>query len=90
MGHEYLSVYIVLVVLAGFAIFHGVKPCREHERLAVFRLGRLVDVKGPGLVLLVPVIDVAKRVDLDNIDPHWRHAAEAVLKQKVREHVLLQ
>ena len=40
---------------------------REYERGVVFRLGRLVDQKGPGLVLLIPVVDRMVRVSLRTV-----------------------
>jgi regulator of protease activity HflC (stomatin/prohibitin superfamily) len=54
---------VVIVVLATLAA-SAVRILREYERGVVFRLGRLVGPKGPGLVLLVPIIDRMVRVDL--------------------------
>jgi regulator of protease activity HflC (stomatin/prohibitin superfamily) len=45
-------------------IFSAVRILREYERAVVFRLGRLVGVKGPGIVLLVPIVDRMVRVSL--------------------------
>ena len=36
----------------------------EYERLVVFRLGRCVGAKGPGIVMLIPIVDRGRRVDL--------------------------
>jgi regulator of protease activity HflC (stomatin/prohibitin superfamily) len=41
-----------------------IRVVREYERLVVFRLGRFKAVEGPGLVILIPIIDSATRVDL--------------------------
>ncbi len=60
----------VLVVLVFFVlIFLGasVRVLREYERGVIFRLGRLIAQKGPGLILLVPVIDRMVRVDLRTV-----------------------
>src|SRR5215203_7119746 len=60
----------VLVVIAFFVlIFLGssVRVLREYERGVIFRLGRLIAQKGPGLILLIPVIDRMVRVDLRTI-----------------------
>jgi regulator of protease activity HflC (stomatin/prohibitin superfamily) len=60
----------VLVVLGFFLlIFLGasVRVLREYERGVIFRLGRLIALKGPGLILLVPVIDRMVRVDLRTV-----------------------
>jgi regulator of protease activity HflC (stomatin/prohibitin superfamily) len=50
---------VVLIIL-----WNSIKIVPEYQRLVVFRLGRCVGDKGPGLVLLVPVVDRAVRVDL--------------------------
>jgi regulator of protease activity HflC (stomatin/prohibitin superfamily) len=52
-----------VAVLAGASI----RILREYERAVVFRLGRLLGVKGPGLVLLIPAIDRMVRVDLRTV-----------------------
>jgi regulator of protease activity HflC (stomatin/prohibitin superfamily) len=60
----------VLVVIAFFVlIFLGssVRVLREYERGVIFRLGRLIAQKGPGLILLIPVIDRMVRVDLRTV-----------------------
>ena len=58
---------IVMVFAAFVAILifaNAVRVVREYERLVVFRLGRLIGEKGPGLVLLWPVIDQAIKVSI--------------------------
>jgi regulator of protease activity HflC (stomatin/prohibitin superfamily) len=60
----------VLVVIAFFLlIFLGssIRVLREYERGVIFRLGRLIAQKGPGLILLIPVIDRMVRVDLRTV-----------------------
>jgi len=54
---------VVLLALAGCSV----RVLREYERAVVFRVGRLVPVKGPGLVFLVPLIDRMVRVDLRTV-----------------------
>jgi regulator of protease activity HflC (stomatin/prohibitin superfamily) len=53
-------VAIVLVVFLASAV----RIVPEYQRLVVFRLGRCLGTKGPGLVLLIPIVDQAKMVDL--------------------------
>jgi regulator of protease activity HflC (stomatin/prohibitin superfamily) len=63
-------VVIVLVVtaLAALALAGAsVRVLREYERGIVFRLGRVIDQKGPGLVLLVPAVDRMVRVSLRTV-----------------------
>jgi regulator of protease activity HflC (stomatin/prohibitin superfamily) len=60
----------VLVVIAFFLlIFLGsaIRVLREYERGVIFRLGRLIAQKGPGLIILIPVIDRMVRVDLRTV-----------------------
>ena len=60
----------VVVVLAFFLlIFLGssIRVLREYERGVIFRLGRLIAQKGPGLILLIPIIDRMVRVDLRTV-----------------------
>ena len=54
---------VVAVVLAGASV----RVLREYERAIVFRLGRLTDQRGPGLILLVPAIDRMVRVSLRTV-----------------------
>jgi len=59
-GNIWLPAIIVIVIFIGMAI----KIVREYERLVVFRLGRLIGIKGPGFILVIPGIDRIKRVSL--------------------------
>lgn len=54
-----LIIFIVIPLLSA-----SIKVVREYERVVVFRLGRLVGAKGPGLILVVPFIDTVQKVDL--------------------------
>ena len=55
---------VTLVVLAVILVPQMIKILREYERAVVFRLGKFLSVKGPGLVILIPFIDKIERVDL--------------------------
>lgn len=56
--------WILAVVLIAFFLFSAIKILREYERGVIFRLGRVIKVKGPGLILLIPVIDKMVKVSL--------------------------
>src|SRR5436309_10593712 len=59
---------VVVVLLLLFFLTSAVKVAREYERGVVFRLGRLLDPpKGPGLFILIPIVDRMVRVDLRTI-----------------------
>jgi regulator of protease activity HflC (stomatin/prohibitin superfamily) len=51
--------FIILIILAS-----SIKVIREYERVVVFRLGRLIGAKGPGVVIVLPVIDRIRKIDL--------------------------
>jgi regulator of protease activity HflC (stomatin/prohibitin superfamily) len=60
---------VVLALMAAAAAIAGasVRVLREYERGIVFRLGRVIEQKGPGLVLLVPAVDRIVRVSLRTV-----------------------
>src|SRR6202042_1071702 len=57
-----IIVLVVLLVLAATGLASSMRVLREYERGVVFRLGRLMEQRGPGLQLLVPSIDRLVRV----------------------------
>ena len=61
---EGISVITVVVVFVVFVLMSAIRILKEYERGVIFRLGRLVDSKGPGLILLVPIIDKMEKVSL--------------------------
>jgi regulator of protease activity HflC (stomatin/prohibitin superfamily) len=63
-----LIIVAILVVLVILFLFAAIKVAREYERGIIFRLGRLLpEPKGPGLFLLIPVVDRMVKVDLRTI-----------------------
>jgi regulator of protease activity HflC (stomatin/prohibitin superfamily) len=56
--------FFVIVVFAVVFFFNAVRIVQEYERGVVFRLGRLVGARGPGLILLIPGIERMQKVDL--------------------------
>jgi len=58
---------VSLIVVAFSLMASAIKVVREYERLVVFRLGRLVGPRGPGLTLVIPGIEKAVRVDLRTV-----------------------
>jgi regulator of protease activity HflC (stomatin/prohibitin superfamily) len=55
---------IIVFVLAFIFLPQAVRILREYERGVVFRLGKLIGAKGPGVVLLIPIVDRLVRMDL--------------------------
>lgn len=58
---------IAVGILILFLLMSAIRIFREYERGVVFRLGRLVGTRGPGLILIVPLIDKVLRVSLRTI-----------------------
>ena len=64
---ETLSFYAPITVLLLFFLFAAIKILREYQRAVVFTLGRFTGVKGPGLIILVPLVQQMVRIDLRTI-----------------------
>jgi regulator of protease activity HflC (stomatin/prohibitin superfamily) len=62
-GILYILLFVVVVVIV-IIIAGAIRIVNEYQRLVVFRLGRCIGTKGPGLIILIPVLDRAVRVDL--------------------------
>jgi regulator of protease activity HflC (stomatin/prohibitin superfamily) len=56
--------YILALVLIVFFLASAIRVLREYERAVIFRLGRVIKTKGPGLIILIPVIDKMVKVSL--------------------------
>jgi regulator of protease activity HflC (stomatin/prohibitin superfamily) len=59
-----LYIVIILIVLLLIILAASIKIMAEYQRIVVFRLGRLIGIKGPGLVFIIPIIDKYIRLDL--------------------------
>src|SRR5512137_85039 len=58
---------IVLIVLVVMFLASAIRILNEYERGVIFRLGRVIDTKGPGLIILIPVVDRMVKVDMRTI-----------------------
>lgn len=64
-GLARLASWIIPLVILGAIIFpQAVRILREYERGVIFRLGKLLGAKGPGLIILIPIVDRMVRMDL--------------------------
>src|SRR5947199_1213224 len=60
-----LGVWAVIIIIAGAVIIpQALRVLREYERAVIFRLGKLLDAKGPGVIFLIPIVDRMVRMDL--------------------------
>ena len=55
---------VAIIILVIIILSSSIKVVREYQRLVVFRLGRAIGAKGPGLVILIPVVDKPVKTDL--------------------------
>ncbi len=58
---------IFLVALVAFILFNTIKILNEYERAVIFRLGRYTGIRGPGLIILIPLLEKMQRVDLRTV-----------------------
>jgi regulator of protease activity HflC (stomatin/prohibitin superfamily) len=59
--------FAILIALGVLLIASAIKVLNEYERAVIFRMGRLIGAKGPGIILLIPIIDRMRRVSLRTI-----------------------
>jgi regulator of protease activity HflC (stomatin/prohibitin superfamily) len=60
----FFEAYLIPIVLAVVLVFASVRILREYERGVIFTLGRYTGVKGPGLILVIPVVQTMVKVDM--------------------------
>ncbi|MDJ0270394.1 MAG: slipin family protein [Aigarchaeota archaeon] len=58
----FLTIFLLIIILG--LLSSAIKIATEYERVVIFRLGRLLGAKGPGLVIILPIIDKRRIVDL--------------------------
>ena len=59
-----MTPYLIAALIIFFILSQVIKILNEYERGVIFRLGRLISSKGPGIIFLIPLIDKMKRVSL--------------------------
>lgn len=68
-----LTPFVTIIVLVLFFLYSAIKILNEYERGVIFRLGRVIKAKGPGLIILIPIIDrmvkVSMRLVASDVDP---------------------
>ena len=64
MNQAALAVIVAVVIIVVVTLLSAIKVVQEYERGVVFRLGRLVGARGPGVILLIPYVERMVKVDL--------------------------
>src|ERR1041384_5274354 len=66
-----MEIFPVLIVILVFfwviIVFNSIRILREYERGVIFRLGRLIAAKGPGVIFLIPIVDRMVKVSLRTV-----------------------
>jgi regulator of protease activity HflC (stomatin/prohibitin superfamily) len=62
-----MNILATVLVIGGILLVSGIKILREYERGVIFRLGRMVDPRGPGIIYVIPLIERMVRLDLRTI-----------------------
>jgi len=78
----WLVAVALILVVAVVLVLKAIKIVQEYERGVIFRLGRLVGARGPGLVFLIPVVERMVRIDLRTITMEVP-AQEAITRDNV-------
>lgn len=64
MGSENIAIISIIIFFVIVILSSAIRILREYERGVIFRLGRLIPTKGPGLIFLIPIVDRIVRVSL--------------------------
>jgi regulator of protease activity HflC (stomatin/prohibitin superfamily) len=64
---EFLGAIGTVIVIVAIVLISGIKILREYERAVIFRLGRMVPSRGPGLTYVIPFVEKMVRVDLRTV-----------------------
>ena len=64
MPETLMYILIIIVVFLLMIVVSAIKIMAEYQRIVIFRLGRLLGIKGPGLVFVIPIIDSIIKLDL--------------------------
>ena len=62
------SIYLGIVIVLVLILSQAIKIIKEYERGVIFRLGRIVGAKGPGIILIIPIVDRMVKVSLRTIN----------------------
>jgi regulator of protease activity HflC (stomatin/prohibitin superfamily) len=64
MPETLIYIFIIIIIFLVMILAAAIKIMAEYQRIVVFRLGRLIGIKGPGLVFIIPIIDSYIKLDL--------------------------
>lgn len=76
---------IILLIVVMVFLLSSIRIPVESERIAVFRFGRFFRIVGPGLVLLIPVVDKGIRIKLSDKIPGWKELSKEQLEAEIKK-----
>lgn len=79
MGGLFSCLFISITIL----VITITKVLKESERLIVFRSGMFHRISGPGIVFLIPGVETAEKIDLENSVPNWLALSNIELNEKL-------
>ena len=77
--------FVVILLVLFILLLKAIKITQINERLVIFRRGKLQSVAGPGFILIIPFLDKAKKVNLDQHINGWKDLSMEELKEKIKE-----
>ena len=75
---------IIILIIAMFFLLLSIRILAEGERIVIFRFGRFFRIVGPGMVLIIPVIDKGIRVKLSEKIPGWQELSKEQLELEIK------
>ena len=82
-----IAPFYTFLIILGIWVSAGIKILKEFERAVIFRLGKLMGIRGPGIIYVTPLIERMVRVNLDQALPDWRGLSKDDLNQRFQEMV---
>ena len=76
---------LIILIIVMFFLLSSIRIPVESERIVIFRVGRFFKVVGPGLVLIIPVIDKAIRIKLSDKIPGWQELSKEQLDLEIKK-----
>ncbi len=79
-----MGILLLIIVIVAVFVSMSIKVVSEEHRVLVLRLGRIVGVRGPGLVFKIPLIDSIFDVSLEESVPGWKGLSTSQLEEQVK------
>lgn len=80
----YFAYFLFTTLMLLAVLVKGVNIVKENQRLVIFRCGRLRTTVGPGIVIIVPFIDMSIYVNLTKHISEWKSLDEKVIRERVQ------